>query len=57
MVDVQHRQKLVALASGIPTTANTKAQQSNELPGMNDYWMLEDGKYHVPQVSIAHCHI
>lgn len=54
MADFQQRQKLVAVASAIPTAdASSNAQEPHALPGINDYWMLEDGHSCIPQVSTS----
>ncbi|KAL0031970.1 hypothetical protein WJX79_009484 [Trebouxia sp. C0005] len=54
VADFQQRQRLVAVASATPTAdASSKAQEPHALPGINDYWMLEDGHSCAPQVAEA----
>lgn len=53
VADFQQRQKLVAVASATPTADAPKAQEPHALPGINDYWMLEDGHSCIPQVAEA----
>ncbi|KAL3149469.1 hypothetical protein ABBQ32_002253 [Trebouxia sp. C0010 RCD-2024] len=52
VADVQQRQKLVSFAASIPEGAKG-TQHSTELPGINDYWMLEDDASTVLQVAEA----
>lgn len=52
MADAQQRQKLVSVASSFPVDVHD-VQPSRALPGVHDYWMLEDKVSAVPQVRLA----
>lgn len=52
MADAQQRHKLVSVASSFPGDVH-EMQPSRALPGVNDYWMLEDKASAVPQVRPA----